>query len=240
MDNGEAKFILRAYRPNGADAADATFADALSQAKKDPELARWFDRELALDRAVASRLRAVAPPENLRDTILAGGKVTTPPRARWTRPLTWALAAGLAITLLWPMSLSVVHRQRDGVGFADYAMNDTLHGQHANHGEGAERLEKFLETNAAHVASSGLPVSYEQLRTTGCRTLEYSGHEVAELCFLRSGQWFHLYVMPKFGHEIHGPEFHEAQGAVAAQWTDAQHTYVVATTANVAALRQLL
>jgi hypothetical protein len=64
MDNEEAKFILRAYRPNGADAGDAKFCAALEQAKRDPELARWFERELALDKTVAGKVRAITPEAN--------------------------------------------------------------------------------------------------------------------------------------------------------------------------------
>ena len=39
MTNERAKFVLGAYRPNGADAKDPTFAEALEQAKHDPNLA---------------------------------------------------------------------------------------------------------------------------------------------------------------------------------------------------------
>ena len=40
MNNVEAKFILQGYRPNGADAADATFAAALEQARQARDFAR--------------------------------------------------------------------------------------------------------------------------------------------------------------------------------------------------------
>ena len=42
MTNERAKFVLGAYRPNGADAKDPMFAEALEQAKRDPNLAAWF------------------------------------------------------------------------------------------------------------------------------------------------------------------------------------------------------
>ena len=36
MNNQEAKFILSSYRPNGADARDALFQEALQQVRQDP------------------------------------------------------------------------------------------------------------------------------------------------------------------------------------------------------------
>jgi hypothetical protein len=42
MTNESAKFLLSAYRPNGTDAHDPVFKEALEQAPCDPELATWF------------------------------------------------------------------------------------------------------------------------------------------------------------------------------------------------------
>ncbi len=207
MDNQEAKFILRAYRPNGADATDVTFADALAQAKIDPQLGKWFERELALDRAVTTQLRGIAPPAGLRDAILTGGKVSRFEPAKSRSPIWFALAACLVLGAIsaigWPMV-----RARGDARFADYAMGDVLHGQHANHGEATTQLETYLENKDTRIVAADMPVSYHDLRSTGCRTLEFGGQAVAELCFQRSGHWFHLYVMPKLGGE-HGPKFHE-------------------------------
>ena len=38
ITNESAKFVLNAYRPNGADARDPIFRAALEQAARDPEL----------------------------------------------------------------------------------------------------------------------------------------------------------------------------------------------------------
>lgn len=51
MNNDEAKFLLSAYRPGGRDAADPSVAAALDQAKRDPALASWFERQQAHDRS---------------------------------------------------------------------------------------------------------------------------------------------------------------------------------------------
>src|SRR5206468_40161 len=95
MNNTEAKFILNAYRPNGRDATDATFAAALQQAKADPALGAWFAREQSHGAAVAAKLRAIVPPAGLREAILAGGRVSgenpsaspSTQRSFWNRPI---------------------------------------------------------------------------------------------------------------------------------------------------------
>ena len=52
MNNQEAKLILQAYRPGGRDTFDPLFAEALEQARRDPELQKWFaERKQALDYA---------------------------------------------------------------------------------------------------------------------------------------------------------------------------------------------
>ena len=65
MNTQEAKFILQAYRPGGEDAGDPQFAEALAQAKLDPELAKWFAEQLAFDAAASRALKEVKAPAAL-------------------------------------------------------------------------------------------------------------------------------------------------------------------------------
>jgi len=87
MDNREAKFILGAYRPNGQDAGDPRFSEALEQARRDPILERWFLDSLAFDAAITEKLRATEVPPGLRESILAGVKVSRPLRSPFVK---WA------------------------------------------------------------------------------------------------------------------------------------------------------
>ena len=57
MNNEEAKLILQAYRPGGQDANDPRFREALEQARRDPELARWFANEQALDSRISTKVQ---------------------------------------------------------------------------------------------------------------------------------------------------------------------------------------
>ncbi len=70
MDKEQARFILRSFRPDGADVDDHDFTDALALAMENRELGEWLARERALDATFASALSSVALPETLRDDIL--------------------------------------------------------------------------------------------------------------------------------------------------------------------------
>jgi hypothetical protein len=72
MDKEEARFILRCFRPDGADAENPDFAEALAWAAKDRELGEWLARERSSDAGFAKALAAVAIPASLREEILAG------------------------------------------------------------------------------------------------------------------------------------------------------------------------
>lgn len=72
MDKEQARFILRSFRPDGADAADPGFAEALHLAAEDRELGEWLARQRALDAEFSRALESLAIPERLREEILSG------------------------------------------------------------------------------------------------------------------------------------------------------------------------
>jgi hypothetical protein len=72
MDKEQARLILRSFRPDGADAADPDFAEALHLAAADRELGEWLARERAQDAEFSHALARVKIPENLREEILFG------------------------------------------------------------------------------------------------------------------------------------------------------------------------
>jgi len=81
MDKKQAQFILHSFRPDGADAADADFTEALQLAVEDRDLGEWLADERATDAAFASALCEAEIPDELRVHILAvmrGEKPTDP------------------------------------------------------------------------------------------------------------------------------------------------------------------
>ncbi|MEO7100682.1 MAG: hypothetical protein ABI162_15075 [Luteolibacter sp.] len=71
MDKEQARFILRSFRPDGADVNDADFAEALALAMENRELGEWLASERAFDAAFAKALGSVDLPDNLREDIIA-------------------------------------------------------------------------------------------------------------------------------------------------------------------------
>lgn len=71
MDKEEARFVLRCFRPDGADAAGPDFEAALKLAVEDRELGEWLAHERARDADFSAALAILALPEGLREDILA-------------------------------------------------------------------------------------------------------------------------------------------------------------------------
>lgn len=246
MNNEEAKFVLHAYRPDGADAGDTAFASALEQARQDPVLAQWFARQQAFDRAVAGKLSCVEAPASLRASILAGAKVGRSRehshRPWWRASWPLALAAGFAVLLmagiaLWPKTATAED-------ITAFAINDMLRESHEGGPSETEARFQGLLARAEQKLSSGVAVDFDALRNSGCRKVTYRGHELLEVCFKREGRWFHCYVarvqdFPALAARLQ-PAFTDKPGAGAAAWSDGQHIYVVASRAGSDAVRSLL
>jgi hypothetical protein len=241
MNNNEAKFLLRAYRPGGRDADDPAFAGALAQARQDPALGAWFAREQAFDAVVAAQLGSIAPPPGLREAILTGASVSRAPQAARRWPVWLALAASVALLLgagaMWRMRSA---KQMDPL--TAFAMADARYETPLYRGEATNNLHRALEDPATRLAS--LSIDFATLRTTGCHTLNLAGHDVLQICFQRGGTWFHLYMaqradFPQIASTT-GPHIMKHDGWSAMAWTDAQHAYVVASSADPEALRELL
>jgi len=246
MNNVEAKFILQGYRPNGADAADGTFAAALDQTRRDPALGVWFEREQAFDRALSAKLAQIAAPAGLRESILAGGRVTAPaPVARgwWRHPALMAAAAGVAV--IFATSLAFWPQRAVASGpLVDFAVSDALNDRtHGGHGPEAGALQAMLREPATRLGAS-LPVDFATLRKTGCRTMNLEGRDVLEVCFKRNGTWFHCYIARRSDFPAlvasARPMLAERNGAGVAAWADATHLYVLVTPGGHAAMEKLL
>lgn len=246
MNNVEAKFILQGYRPNGADAADATFCAALEQTRHDPALREWFAREQAFDRGISAKLSQIHAPAGLREAILAGGHLTASGPARrswWRHPALLAAAAGVAVIFtttlaLWPKQAVA------GRALTEFALSDALGDKnHGGHGAEAGALQAMLSQPTTRLGDS-LPVDFATLRKTGCRTMNLEGRDVLEVCFKRNGTWFHCYIAQRrdFPALVASatPALMEKNGAGVASWADTSRFYVLVTKSGPSALEKLL
>src|SRR5438067_9896501 len=100
MTREETKRILAAYRPGEQDRLDSHFVEALQEAERDAELARWFAEEREFDRAVAGHISAVPVPFGLKTRILANTKPRNRTKSRWVGALATAAAAAAMLFFL--------------------------------------------------------------------------------------------------------------------------------------------
>lgn len=245
MTNEEAKFILQAYRPNGADAGDATFGGSLEQAKKDPALARWFASQQQFDQAVADKLRAVKPPKELLGAILTGAAVnrSVQSAAWWRRPAWLAVAA--SVLLVFTVGLAGLLRTRaDATDELPVFATDYVAGGFflSRHGSDVNELRRWLTKQNAPFPTT-LPMGFAQLKSLGCKTLEYRGKAVSLICF-GEGKEYHLFVARREDFPAMPasavPKFLVRKGHASAAWSDESNHYVVVTDDSLKALKECL
>lgn len=251
MDNNEARFILQACRPGGQDADNPAFAAALEQARKCPDLRRWFEEEQAFDAAVAAKLRAVAVPAGLKAEILTGGKVLKMPPFRQRRKwLAAACAAALAIIAGVWLGREGSHAKQQGgkpsppSGLPQFAayhedMTDFLNkiGFLSYEGGQMDKLRRFLAKHQGH-SEFVLPSPLDGKPSVGCRVLDWRGRKVTLVCFyLRPDgspgvEELHLLVINRSDlcdpPSENMPQFAERGRWQTASWSDKRHSYILA------------
>ncbi len=255
MTNEEAKFILQGYRPNGADADNEAFAEALAQASRDPALSAWFEREQEFDATIAAKLSNISPPAGLRESILVGTKLSSvssesrTSRAWWLRRWTIGLAAAATVAMAFTVNLSEPESRIAALPGFDPVLKVALADYGGAHDKGphANQLGSFgacLMDNENKLGDGVMPANLDQLREFGCRKVNVAGHEVFEVCFQRESDWYHVFIAPREPLDAEAiyskPIFHESGEFIAASWADDKFAYLVSGTTELATLRGLL
>ncbi len=196
MTRDEAQFILHAYRATGDDADDPQFAEALALVRSDPELARWFAGEQALDAAIAGRIQSVQPPPDLRTQLLLGRKVIRP-RPWWRRPA-WIAAAAVVALLISVVSVLLLRRSSEAefASFRGRMIEASLDmRKHIDVvGLDANELEEWLIENRGHPGFV-LPRGLTAEGIMGCKVLDWHGHRVTLLCLKFGGKHVDVFVV---------------------------------------------
>ena len=235
MNNEEAKLILQAYRPGGQDANDPRFREALEQAQRDPELARWFANEQALDSRISDKVKAaIKPPAHLKSQLLAQRKIVRP--VAWWKMPAWQLAAAACLALLVTITVVWLKPVRT-TGFAQYRneMADFA-------GHKLDRLDlmsrdlpevrRWLAQKESH-GNLVIPAGLDGLPSLGCRLLDWKGHKVSLVCFeLENKQVAHLLVVDSTAFKdapAESPVFNQVGDVATASWSRGGKTYVVAS-----------
>ena len=247
MDKREARLILQAWRPGGADQNDPAFAEAMKFAANDPELRAWWEAQHAFDYAVTIKLAEVPVPDSLRDTILSGRRRKVVPMPPQPKVLGWLAAAAVIGILCVAMTFLQIAKhgpvERDDFTEAsikflgdDSPPLDLLSDDH-------NKIAGWLKQQNAPMGT--LPEKMAAVPSVGCQKFVLHGHTVSLICFeMKDGKIAHLFVLDEDAmrdppHAIK-PEFREYYGWHLAQWSDGKMTYLLATRDDEKALRQLL
>jgi hypothetical protein len=154
-----------------------------------------------------------------------------------------AMAASIALVFaagaaFWPK------RAVANAALTEFALTDALHSEtHGGHGEQTGALQASLSQPTTRLGQS-LPVNFAALRGAGCRTVQFNGHEVLEVCFKRDGAWFHCYIAQRADFPALlaavAPALVDRNGTSIASWSDSSLLYVVVSKTGRAALEKLL
>ena len=249
MNSEQAKLILRAFRPD-VDRKDAPeFAEAFEQLGRDPQLAQWFECEMATDAVIRKKLcEAVVFPTGLEERIAASGKVVRlAPQLWWRRPALLALAASVVFLLTFGLLNLDRDRSRAEV-FAAFRESVVSAGQVMPHVSFMDsdlgRVREYLRSEKAP-EDLAIPAGLTEATLQGCRILEWNGRKVSLICLhLQDGGHVDLFVVRDVKWDRNGPGVEPLLAQVGpintASWSKGGRTYILAAKATNEELRRLL
>jgi hypothetical protein len=244
MDNQHAKEVLARYRPSIDDSGNEEIATALAQARQDPELNRWSTQQLDFNTAVATKLRQIAPPADLKQRILSGR-----PRAQvihfWQRPQLLALAA--AVVLLLGLSwYGMIPSQSSQLAAYRVRMAKTALREYR-----MDLLSQDLSQIKAFLAQNNFPADYvlspevAKLPGVGCALLKWQDQPVSMVCLdVGKGELLWVFVMNQ--GSVKGmtaparPEFAQVGKLATATWSQQGKTYLLARVGDQQAIQKYL
>jgi hypothetical protein len=255
MTYSEAKEVLKLYRPNTADSADPSFAEALALCESDAELKKWFEDHCALYSAMRAKFKQIAVPEGLKEQIIAERKVHTTTVPAWQKAVLALGAVAAIVTIFLQFPIFAPREPHDFATYRNWMVGNTLRGyQHMDtNTSDLDSIRAFL-AQKDHIADYALPVNLQKNATpAGCVATEWQGKSVSMICFqtgrklrpgLPSDLW--LYVIARSSASSPpssakpvlnvGPE----PGYVMASWTVGNRSYVLATQGDQKFLEQFL
>jgi hypothetical protein len=232
MNHEEAKLILQAYRPGGADADNPQFQEALALARLDPDLAQWLADELELDDRIGGKIRAsLVPPADLKTRLLAQRRIVRP--VAWWRQPAWQLAAACLAVLLvfggyWFRSTRGFSGYRaEMAGFVGHRLDRLDLMSHD-----LAEVRRWLHEKGGQ-GELLLPAGLERRSSLGCRLMEWQKHKVSLVCFdLGNDHVAHLLVIDRSAlgdAPAESPVFRQIGDMATVGWSRGDQTYLVAS-----------
>ena len=241
MDNDQAKLILQAYRPNGADAADPFFADALEQARVDPALARWLASQQAFDQKMMEALAAIAPPAQLKESIILTQRVMPFPKrveAAGRNRAIFAIAASIALLLVIGAILGITRfrqlQSAPSLASITTAVLDLKRHDQITLGDmnsDPARLRAWLAERGAP-SDFTVPPGLAGVPAIGCQSYRIDGAKVSLVCFAYGPkQIVHLFIIRRDAVSdspaSSKPEIHSNGDVAYAAWTQGDMSYIL-------------
>jgi hypothetical protein len=232
MNNQEARLILQAYRPGGEDASDPLFAEALEQARRDPELQKWFAEQNAVEARLQARLETAIPvPRGLKSDLLALRKISRP-APWWFQPMRLAAAAavvlllGLAVLFLLPQKQTQLASFRETM--ARYSAQKQGHVVFESHD--LAKIQQWLQGRGIETKFD-LPTALPGRSTQGCRVVDWNGRRATMICFMLKGEHMDLFVMDRAGlpdlPDTSAPQYAKAGDLMTATWSKGDKIYLL-------------
>lgn len=222
--------------------------EARAHVENDTTLAAWVNQRTAFDKHVSGILRdELSAPRDLRERLLASAKA---PQAASRRMRDWIVpslvAAAACIALGWQIMLP----EFKGLPAWQAEAMPTL----AKLEIGMTRLDQRstdVEVLKRYLTASSLPYpdcmpeALVNMRTFGCKRIQVAGRPAAIICFdLGGGKEAHLIVLERAGLPEAPPEhqtqFTRSEDWNLAAWSDGTQSFLLATKADLSALKKLL
>lgn len=206
MDNQTAKEILSAYRPNGEDARDENFREALEQCRHDPEMREWLAEEHRFDARIRDALSAIQVPREGKERLLQGPSFAEdePPSSGsgspgklipfpWLRVGTGIAALFLVGLILWQAFPRLSQPSWETEGFTVAGLiSEAMPLSYRN--DNPEAILAWLEERQAPVQRE-LPIGLSSAEALGCRVFKIpQGGQVSLLCLLKNGEVVHYFI----------------------------------------------
>lgn len=245
MNREEARLELDATTLRPQDASP----QAREMARTDPALAAWLEKRTAFDESVARAFEDAPVPAGLRADILRAAQAQPLRAGRRKHPVAWitstliAAAACLAFgwTLFWPGNSAMAAWESESlhaVAKMEYGMMRL--DEKAESFEAVRQLLNAKDCPCPHA----VPAAVAQLRTFGCKQLRVDGRQATLICFeLQRGREAHLVILDNTG--LCGcpgqgtPCFKSSKNWRYASWSHGGQAFLLATTADEAALKGL-
>jgi len=236
MNSARAKEILSGYRPGGEDQTDPVFESALALVESDPELARWFRSQQAMDAVLRRKFTEIPIPLGLETRIRANRPRPRVGLVRWNAfsPISVAAAAVLLVggTLAWLAPF----RPATWVDYQASAIEKVtspyvLNPESRDH----DQVRRGLAGNG-FPADYRVPKGLEQYPLEGGFEIRVRGHNLSAICFGSDEEhkpdvWLIVMKrMPLRGAPADAiPRFSMAGRNPIATWAEDDNYYILAT-----------